>query len=346
MKRALIYLSLIPVLVVAFAWLVWNSAIPHSDAADAQSECIYTVKRGDTLYDIAQRYNTTVQAFVDLNNIPNPRLIHAGNKFRIPGCTPSSSAPAPAPSGPSAPAPSPTPQASTSDKYTVDSVKTIPPLPAVIGVPAEHAATAATVQILVATRLTVAAGTGVVVGTDGRTIVTAFHLVGDLASGTPYPAIEILVGPFKGYTLRASLLEWDAANDLAVLRVEQRRDFTGFAFLPMADSDATPLNEPMHLLSYPIRPEGGVAISRGNLLAVVTETKTGQRAGFITNAVASPGSSGGVAVNERGEVLGIITRGFFVTQDMSRPDLPPVSRLTGIVPINLAKPLLDRAANK
>jgi S1-C subfamily serine protease len=181
---------------------------------------------------------------------------------------------------------------------------------------------------------------------DGRTILTAFHLVGDVDSGTPYPALEILVGPFKGYTLRASVIATDPDNDLAVLRVERRPDFTGFAFLPMADSDTTPLGEPIYLLSYPLRPEGGLAVTRGNLLGIVRERASDQRVGFITDATASPGSSGGVAINGQGEVLGIITQGFFVTNDMGRPDMPPVSRLTGIVPINVARPTLDRAAGQ
>ncbi|MBI3286511.1 MAG: LysM peptidoglycan-binding domain-containing protein [Chloroflexi bacterium] len=44
----------------------------------------YTVRPGDTLARIAARYNTTVQALVDLNQIANPNLIHVGQVLKIP----------------------------------------------------------------------------------------------------------------------------------------------------------------------------------------------------------------------------------------------------------------------
>ena len=343
MRRALLYMALIPPLLVACVWLVLSSQIEHSDAAPLNADCVYVVKRGDTLSGIAQRYNTTVAALVEANGIANPNLIHVGNRFVIPGCGAAQTTPSPAAPSPAA---SPTAQAASPSGTVVQALGRAPALPAPLDVTAEHAAKAATIQILVATPLSLNVGTGTVVGTDGRTVLTAFHLVGDTATGTPYPALEIRVGPYKGYSLHARLIASDPADDLAVLQVEQRPDFTGFAFLPVADSDATPLGEPVYLLSYPVRPEGGVAISRGNLLAIVSDAKTQQRLGFITNASASPGSSGGVAINESGAVLGIITRGFFVNQDMNNPDLPPVSSLTGFVPINRARPTLDKAAGQ
>ncbi len=43
----------------------------------------YRVKSGDTLWDIARRYNTSVSAIAQENNIPNPRLIYPGQTLRI-----------------------------------------------------------------------------------------------------------------------------------------------------------------------------------------------------------------------------------------------------------------------
>ena len=43
----------------------------------------YTVQRGDTLSEIAQRYGTTVQEIASVNNIANPNLIFPGQVLRI-----------------------------------------------------------------------------------------------------------------------------------------------------------------------------------------------------------------------------------------------------------------------
>lgn len=46
----------------------------------------YTVKRGDTLSEIAQRFSTTVSELVRLNNIANPRLIYVGQVLDLGQC--------------------------------------------------------------------------------------------------------------------------------------------------------------------------------------------------------------------------------------------------------------------
>lgn len=44
----------------------------------------YTIKRGDTLSDIAAKYNTTVDTLVKLNNIKDRDKIYAGDTIKIP----------------------------------------------------------------------------------------------------------------------------------------------------------------------------------------------------------------------------------------------------------------------
>ncbi len=44
----------------------------------------YTVQPGDTLYAIAVKYGTTVQAISAANNIANPNLIRVGQVLKIP----------------------------------------------------------------------------------------------------------------------------------------------------------------------------------------------------------------------------------------------------------------------
>lgn len=44
----------------------------------------YTVARGDTLYRIAVRFNTTVAQLVQLNNLDNPNFVYVGQQLRVP----------------------------------------------------------------------------------------------------------------------------------------------------------------------------------------------------------------------------------------------------------------------
>ncbi len=46
---------------------------------------LYTVNRGDTLWALAQRWNTTVSHIRDINNLSNPDLLVPGDQLLIPG---------------------------------------------------------------------------------------------------------------------------------------------------------------------------------------------------------------------------------------------------------------------
>ena len=60
-----------------------------AEAADP----VHVVRRGDTLYSVARRYGTTVNAIVRANGLRNPNWIYVGQRLVIPGTTaaPSSS---------------------------------------------------------------------------------------------------------------------------------------------------------------------------------------------------------------------------------------------------------------
>ncbi|TGE32227.1 LysM peptidoglycan-binding domain-containing protein [Desulfosporosinus sp. Sb-LF] len=46
---------------------------------------VYVVKKGDSVYKIAKRYGTTMQAIILGNNLHNPDLIYPGQILLIPG---------------------------------------------------------------------------------------------------------------------------------------------------------------------------------------------------------------------------------------------------------------------
>lgn len=57
--------------------------ITTSDDPNKGKEIIYTVRKGDTLSLIANRYRVSVESIVQKNNIKNPNLIYVGQVLRI-----------------------------------------------------------------------------------------------------------------------------------------------------------------------------------------------------------------------------------------------------------------------
>lgn len=55
--------------------------IPTQD----RDQTVHTVQAGESLWRIAQNYNTTIQNIVQANNITNPNVIYPGQRLTIPG---------------------------------------------------------------------------------------------------------------------------------------------------------------------------------------------------------------------------------------------------------------------
>ena len=62
---------------------VLTNSTTSGEETRGTGDIIYTVQRGNTLSQIAQEYNVTVNHIVELNNIQNPNLIYPGQKLRI-----------------------------------------------------------------------------------------------------------------------------------------------------------------------------------------------------------------------------------------------------------------------
>ena len=56
-----------------------------SEFGDTVDAFVHTVKSGDTLFEIALRYDQTVEALVAANNLLDPGLLHVGQQLIIPG---------------------------------------------------------------------------------------------------------------------------------------------------------------------------------------------------------------------------------------------------------------------
>lgn len=62
---------------------IMTNSTTHGSETRGTGSIVYTVQRGNTLSQIANRYGVTVSHIVEINNIANPNLIYPGQKLRI-----------------------------------------------------------------------------------------------------------------------------------------------------------------------------------------------------------------------------------------------------------------------
>lgn len=60
------------------------TATPRSTPVPVANYTIYVVKKGDTLYSIAQRYKTDVNTLQRINHISDPSTLYVGQKIKVP----------------------------------------------------------------------------------------------------------------------------------------------------------------------------------------------------------------------------------------------------------------------
>jgi peptidoglycan L-alanyl-D-glutamate endopeptidase CwlK len=63
--------------------IVPTSKVVIAQKTAAAAPVYYTVKSGDSLTALAQKYNTTLAKIQAWNNIKNPNLIKVGQKLRV-----------------------------------------------------------------------------------------------------------------------------------------------------------------------------------------------------------------------------------------------------------------------
>jgi polysaccharide biosynthesis protein PslG len=61
-----------------------SAVTPTPTSTPSQSTTTYTVVRGDTLFRVAIRFNTTVSRLISLNNLANPNIIYVGQRLTVP----------------------------------------------------------------------------------------------------------------------------------------------------------------------------------------------------------------------------------------------------------------------
>ncbi len=156
----------------------------------------------------------------------------------------------------------------------------------------------------------------------------------------------------------ADVLVTDPVLDLAVLRItagahgEPLRRTLQLPYVPLGDSDTLRIGDLIHVFGYPATAGGTLKYTQGRVSGFDVEPGVLGWAWIDSDATVSGGSSGGTAVNDTGQLIGIPT---LATELDCRPGdtngdgvidegdvgcIPIGDSFLRMRPVNLAKPLL------
>jgi len=226
-----------------------------------------------------------------------------------------------------------------------------------------------------------AVGSGTIVTLDGL-ILTNQHLITPAGVDEKLAELETqLAGEGKSADLRvdaerfmvaisdgrhlpdpryvARVVAEDPDLDLAVLRIDADERGTpldpetlDLPNLPLGNSDAVNLGQTVHVFGFPAIGAGSLTYTIGIVSGFLFEEGIDGTAWINTDAVTSGGNSGGAAVNDTGQLIGVPSSGSAldcrvgdtnrdgVVNDEDVGCLPTGGSLTQLRPIDLALPLL------
>ncbi len=137
-----------------------------------------------------------------------------------------------------------------------------------------------------------ASGTGFFITDDGY-LISNFHVVKDAAR------VQLRTG---AGLIPAKVVRTDAANDIALLKVEGK-----FSCLPIAPSKSAGLGDSVFTLGFPDPALQGFApkLAKGEIASLSGAADDARY--FQMSVPVQPGNSGGALVDERGNVVGIVS---------------------------------------
>lgn len=209
-------------------------------------------------------------------------------------------------------------------------------------------------------------GSGTFISADGL-ILTNGHVVDDRQHEYRDLGVAITTKTDQPPELRylAKIVAVDYALDLAVIKIDS--DLTGrpvhdqFQFISRGDSDAIDIGDPIRILGYPGIGGETITLTDGVVSGFTAERGVGGRAWIKTNATIAGGNSGGLAVDSKGQIIGVPTiagsgansstvdcRLIEDTNRDGRIDnndtcVPVGGFINGLRPVNLASPLVEAA---
>lgn len=178
--------------------------------------------------------------------------------------------------------------------------------------------------------------------TPGGLILTNYHVVEEafLANGW-WLQISIQKDPDTAPLplFRAESVAYDGELDLIVLRVLALDGgllsvSPNLSPIPLGDSDRVQIGDDLTIIGFPGVGGETVTLTRGTV-AGFHDDGTRTRAWIKTDTEIGPGNSGGIAINQAGELIGIPT--WVSAEDRT------LGRIGVLRPVNLAKPLISQA---
>lgn len=181
---------------------------------------------------------------------------------------------------------------------------------------------------------TFSSGSATVITSDGF-LLTNFHILYNHETDSLYQQIEVSLSDNPGVCpkarYRAKVAFYDRALDIAVVQCVRDADDQRLTkplrlpYVHIGDSGSILLADELYALGYPEVGRGTLHLTSGKV--------SGFAEGMIkTDASFGFGSSGGAALNARGELIGVPTQIYVTAQ----------AKTNLVLPINTAKPLLQR----
>jgi hypothetical protein len=155
-------------------------------------------------------------------------------------------------------------------------------------------------------------GSGTIVSADGL-ILTNAHVIDNRFDEYDTLAIAITretdEAPEAEYV--AEIVAVDFALDLAVIQMTELLDggssAGNFPFVRVGDSDDLEIGDQIRILGYPGIGGETITFTDGSVSGFTAERSVGNRAWIKTDATIAGGNSGGLAINDAGELIGVPT---------------------------------------
>jgi pSer/pThr/pTyr-binding forkhead associated (FHA) protein len=172
-----------------------------------------------------------------------------------------------------------------------------------------------------------ATGSGSLINDQGY-VLTNFHVVGDEQGRLYNTEGWALIGinwdnpadaPNTFY--RAEVEKSDPDIDLALLHIVAMDDGSSlpdnlaFPYIAVGDSDQLQLGDPIAVIGFPGLGGDTPTLTRGSVSGFLLDDINNLSRGWIkTDAEINPGNSGGMAINSRGELIGVPTQAYTGTE--------------------------------